>query len=173
MNVLDKFQSAIAQGEALDWSMLHIQLDEEHARAQTTRERENLLALFTVMADMVERIDSTADTLADLQEVRRRSYQCLLLREACLDGLLCAKTLNVVTAREVIKGRMLQDDPMRQAAIVGLARLTAGLDTASQSQPALVAGLPGGAWHWLHAGMAWLAQRSATMWQRTQGSRTV
>ena len=169
MTVLDKFQSAIAQGEALDWSMLHIQLDEEHARAQTTRERENLLALFALMADM----------LAEFQEVRRRSYQRLLLREACLDGLLCARALNVITAREVINGRMLQDDPMRLAAIIGLARQTAGRDTASQSQPgvsarpALVAGLAGGAWQWLLAAVAALAQRSTAMWQTTPGNRTV
>jgi len=179
MNITEKFRFAIAEGEPLDWAMLCIELDAEHARAETTRERENLLALFTVMTDMVERIDTTADTLADFQEDRRRCYHRLLLREACLDGRLCAKTLYDVTSREVTKGRMSQDDPMRQAAITGFARLTARMDAASQGQAGVsvqladVAGSSGGAWHRLLAGMASLARRSATMWNRTPENRTV
>lgn len=173
MNFIEKFQSVIAEGEPLEWVMLRMQLDAEHARAETTSERENLLALFTVMADMVERIDSKSDMSADFQEDRRRSYQRLLLREACLGGRLCATTLNDVTAREVMKGRMAQDDPMRLTAIVGLARLKEDMGGESQGQSATVTVAPAGIWRRMAVWMASLANRSAALWHRTPGSRTV
>lgn len=173
MNVIEKFQFAIAEGEPLDWAMLQMQLDAEHAKAESTRERENLLALFTVMADMVERIDTTADTSADFQEERQRSYQRLLLREACLGGRLCPKTLNDVTAREVMKGRMLQDDPMRLTAIAGLGRLQQAMGDEPHRQLAAVAIAPAGAWRRMAACMAALASRSAAMWSRAPENRTV
>jgi hypothetical protein len=123
MNVIERFQTGIAEGEPLDWEKMRIEIDVEHARAQTLQERDNLLALYTVMMDIVERTEFTPQTKAGFVDDRRRGYHRMLLREACVDGCLCDQTLYDVTAREIMNGRMLQDDPIRAAAVAAVSRL--------------------------------------------------
>ncbi|MCP5282065.1 MAG: hypothetical protein H6930_10820 [Rhodoferax sp.] len=124
MNVTEKFQHAMAEGEPLYWENLCIELEAEHAAVQSQRERENLLALFTIMSDKVERNHTDAKSQDEFKDERQRIYHRLLLREACLGGTLCAKTLFAVTEREYFNGRMLQDDPMRSAAQAGFVRFS-------------------------------------------------
>ncbi len=112
MDVLEKFQSAIATGESLNWPQLCRELDAEHAATRSTEVRERLLALFCVMMDMVERVEISAAAMATFRTGRRHHYQRLLLREAGPAGRRSRKALLDVTAREVLCGRMTPDDAM-------------------------------------------------------------
>jgi len=156
MNVTEKFQHAIAEGEPLYWESLCLELEAEHAGAQCQRERENLLAVFTILSDRVERNDIHAESLDEFKDERRRIYHRLLLREACLGGTLCAKTLFAVTEREYFNGRMSHADPMRMAALAGLDRFNqeadaaaAGAQGSSSARPAAAEGSRGPWYLWL------------------------
>ncbi len=179
MNVTARFRHAIVEGEPLDWDRLCAELDAEHAAAQTPRGRENLLALLTIIADRVERIDTTAATLADFRADRRRIYQRLLLREASVDGSLYAQTLNMVTEREVIMGRMSQDDPMRLAAVVGSAHIAQHVDTTADrptdqlNPPVAIADRMRGTWQRLWARMPWPLRSSSNPWRTPPANPTV
>lgn len=185
MTVGEKLRYAIAEGEPLDWDQLHNELDAEHANAQTPRERENVLALFTIVADMVERIDTTATTVADFRLQRHQIYQELLLREAGLDGNASAAALDAITAREVAKGRMLQDDPMRLAAQSAFARLSpppvspppvTGRSDDPDGEGARFgadAGAFGKVWQRWFAGMAAHMRRALDAWRSPAANRTV
>lgn len=175
MNVTARFRHTIAEGEPLNWDRLCAEIDAEHAAAQTTPERENLLALLTIIADMVERIDTTTATLADFRTDRRRIYQRLLLREAGLDGSLYAQTLHAVTEREVIMGRMLQDDPMRLAAVVGFAHVAQHMNNPEDppSPPLAFADRMRGSWQRWRIRMPWMSRRSGDPWPTSPSNPTV
>ena len=122
MDVLEKFQSTIAAGASPDWPQLCRELDAEHATAQSTEVREQLLALFCVMMDMVERIEISATAMATFRTGRCHHYHRLLLREAGPAGRPSRKALLDITAREVLCGRMTPDDALRLMADAGVAR---------------------------------------------------
>lgn len=123
MKVAHRFQAAIAAGQSFHWQTLRDQLDAEHASSQDAGERESLLALFKTLMDMVELIDITPGLAAAFIADRRDSYHRMVLREAGTGGRCPVRSLDEITAREVKAGRMPEDDPLREAAILAVVAL--------------------------------------------------
>ncbi len=142
MKVAHQFQAAIATGEPFHWRALRDQLDAEHAGSRDAGERASLLALFKTMMDIVEQIDVTPGTASAFLSDRRDCYHRMLRREASAGGRCAVPSLDDITMREVKAGRMPEDDPLREAAILERVALHR---TTTLAPAALEQASPGGA----------------------------
>ena len=164
MKVAHQFQAAIATGEPFDWQALRDQLDAEHAGARGAGEKEWLLALFKTLMDMVERIDVTPGMASAFLSDRRDSYHRMLRREASAGGGCAVRSLDDITLREVKAGRMPEDDPLREAAILGMVALhrTTALEPAAlpRASPGGIASRTAVSRNGWHRAWAWLVRRN-------------
>ena len=116
-NALARIQAAAETGESLNWRQLREEIHAEHENAASPTEREQLLAVFAALMDLVERTDIAPENIAEFRETRLKDYHLLVVREALVGENVCTETLDSVTRREVEAGRMSPDDELRVGAI--------------------------------------------------------
>ena len=115
---LQKLIDEMKTSSDLVWTTIRDRLHEEHQRATTSEERATCLALFTGMMDAVAR-QLEPDALAKFKEARRKDYSTFIVRESTTGTEVDIAKLNVVTAREIVAGRMAPNHQLRIVAIFG------------------------------------------------------
>jgi hypothetical protein len=119
--VITKIQAAAESGINLNWRELREEIHNEHERSETSEQREQLLAMFVALMDLVERTDIAAENLDQFRQTRQKDYNLLIVRECLVGENVCTETLDAVTQREVAAGRMDPQHELRVMAINGMA----------------------------------------------------
>jgi hypothetical protein len=99
----------------VDWRNEVLEL---HAAITDEESRIGLMRIYNLICDLVAaRLEEESRDLAAL-EIDRRNQIWLFLRAECLvDGVMHPVPLLYVTTREVMAGRMSEDDPLRRYAL--------------------------------------------------------
>ena len=105
-----------------NWREIVGVIDSEFANANTVDSRVVLLTAFKVVMDEVEAIAPPFD-FETIHAVRLLRYDALLMREALDAEGACAETLDRITKREIVAGRMARDSELRKIAKDSLERL--------------------------------------------------
>lgn len=123
MSVNDLLQRLQAQpaGAPIDWQKIREEIHDEHDRATTTEERVALLGIFTAVMDLVERGGLSHEAMEKFRAARLADYRLLIVKECLVGENVCTETLDAVTQREVVAGRMAPDDELRKNAVLAMA----------------------------------------------------
>ena len=121
-NILSRLQTDAAAGKQLDFRAVREQIHDAAEQTIDSSERVILLQVFHAVMDLVERSGNIAPEDMELfRDTRAKDYRLLLMREVLIGQNASVELLHAVTQREVLAGRMAEDDELRQLAVKGLA----------------------------------------------------
>ena len=120
-DLISRLQADAASGKSLDFRAVREEIHDLSNGTEDVGERVVLLATFHAVMDMVERSGNVApENLDAFRMTRAQDYRLLLMREVLIGENASAELLNAVTQREVLAGRMREDDDLRQVAITAI-----------------------------------------------------
>ena len=110
-------------GQPLDFRAIRDRVHELWEKSSENEDdRATLLAIFNATAHLVERAIDNPDALKKFRDVREADYRFLLVKESLVGDNVCAETLEKVTRREVLAGRMRHDHTLRELAVTQVAQ---------------------------------------------------
>ncbi len=104
-----------------NWREIRDEIFRAYRNARSEGQRDELLRTFLSTMTVVEGTLVTPDQLPAFREARDNDYKSMLVEEATIGGALCMETLDRVTRREIMAGRMPPDASLRRTAEEGMA----------------------------------------------------
>lgn len=114
---LDEMKAKATANEPLDFKHTRDRVLALWDRAESEADRSILLGIFSASADCVERAIDKTDLLDKFRNAREADYRSLLVQESLIGEHVCVETLEKVTSREVLAGRMKHDHSLRELAV--------------------------------------------------------
>jgi hypothetical protein len=149
-DLLRRLQSMPA-GSSLDIPAIRDEIHHEFDRAESSTEREMLLAIHKMVLDRAERA-VRSDDLPQLQAASQADYRLFLTKESLIGENISVDLVAAVTDREIQAERMSPDDDFRELAVQGLAaphlspKQLRALADANAEQPPINEAPPTGGW---------------------------
>ena len=120
--ILNDLQADAAAGKKINFRAVREQIHDAAEQTIDSSERVILLQVFHSVMNLIERDGSIAPEDMELfRTTRAQDYRLLLMREVLIGQNVSVELLNAVTHREVLAGRIVEEDELRQLAVKSLA----------------------------------------------------